>query len=191
MAWRIVGGLTGWLMSLAPLVIVNVLAFTGVIQPGDTAIAGGVGLLAGIALGGMVAGLLGGRRGAGGRGGATAGVITGALYAGSLVGLMYALREQHVLPYLLAQHPVRAIGAIGFVACILMIIAAMTGAASGRRSERIAIDQMAAAQRTHGASAPSMSQPRSAPYRQPSQPRPNMAPRQSTRESSREQAPRW
>ncbi len=156
MAWRIIGGLSGWLLSLAPLVLVNVMAFTHLIQPADTPLAGGAALLAGIALGGIVAGLLGGRRG-GGWGGTVAGMIAGVLFAGSLIGLMYRLRAQNVLPYLLALHPVRAMGAIGFVACILMIVAAGFGLVSGRHAERVAVERMAAAQRT----VRSASQPRS------------------------------
>lgn len=178
MAWRIIGGLSGWLLSLAPLVMVNMLAFTHVIQPADTPLAGGAALLAGIALGGMVAGLLGGRRG-GGWGGTVAGMVAGALFAGSLIGLMYQLRAQNVLPYLLALHPVRAVGAIGFVACILMIVAAGFGLVSARRAERVAVERMAAAQRAVGsASQPRASQPHamrpdtrgvSRPRRQPQQ----------------------
>lgn len=213
MAWRIIGGLSGWLLSLAPLVMVNVLAFTHLIQPTDTPLAGGAALLAGIALGGMVAGLMGGRRG-GGWGGTVAGMIAGALFAGSLIGLMYQLRTQNVLPYLLALHPVRAMGAIGFVACILMIVAAAFGLVSARRAERMAVEQMAAAQRAVGsASRPQASRPNemrpdarsaSSPQRQPqqaqrpahySQPHDARDPRYATRntpqEPSRQRTPRW
>lgn len=135
MAWRIVGGLSGWLVSLAPLVIVNILAFVTVIDPGMTPIAGGVGLILAIALGGLTAGLLGGKRG-GGTGGAIAGAIASALFTASLVALMYRLRAQGQLPYLLALHPLRAMGAIGFIACLLLGVAVMAGASAGRRQAR-------------------------------------------------------
>ncbi len=197
MAWRIIGGLSGWLLSLAPLALVNALAFTHLIQPADTPLAGGAALLAGIALGGIVAGLLGGRRG-GGWGGTVAGMIAGALFAGSLIGLMYLLLAQNVLPYLLALHPVRAMGAIGFVACILMIVAAGFGLVSGRRAERMAVEQMAAAQRTvrSGSQPRSPQQPQQQAQRPAhySQPRDARDPRYATRnaqEPSRERTSRW
>lgn len=136
MAWRIVGGLGGWLVSLAPLVIVNALAFTTAIDPGIIPIAGGAALVLGIALGGLLAGALGGRRGGGAWGGTVAGAIAALLFAASLVALMYALRAQHQLPYLLALHPIRAMGAIGFIASLVMLGAAAVGALSGRRGAR-------------------------------------------------------
>ncbi len=134
MTWRIVGGLGGWLMSLAPLVIVNALAFATAIDPSVVPIAGGVALIVGIALGGLLAGLLGGR--SGGWGGAVAGAIAAALFAATLIALMYDLRAQHQLPYLLALHPLRAMGAIGFIACLVMAVATLAGIAPGRRRAR-------------------------------------------------------
>jgi hypothetical protein len=134
MVWRIVGGLGGWLGSLAPLVIVNLLAFTTAIDPGLLSIAGGVALAVGVALGGLLAGLLGGKRGAG-WGGVMAGAIAAVLFAATLAALMYALRAQNDLPYLLALHPLRALGAIAFLACLVAGMAALVGAISGRRRE--------------------------------------------------------
>ena len=57
--WGLTGGLTGWLVSLAPLVGVNALAFTVTISPGLIPILGAGGLLLAIALGGLTAGMLG------------------------------------------------------------------------------------------------------------------------------------
>lgn len=182
MAWRILGGLSGWLVSLAPIVAVNVLAFTGVISPNDVAIAGGLALLLGIALGSWLAGALGGRSGPG-LGGVVAGVITAALFSGTLIGVMYLLRAQHQLPYLLALHPIRTTGAIGFVACLILCVAAVSGAASSRRAERRAVEQMAAAQRAYGVA----SQPRA---RQPEGSRPMRDPRRVSEPRMSERAPR-
>ena len=97
---RIAGGaMAGWLLSLAPLIVVNALSLTnGAVDPSSTALAGAGALALGIALGGLAAGLIGGRRG-----GAIAGAIAGALYAASLIGLMYALRAQGNLPNLVAS----------------------------------------------------------------------------------------
>jgi hypothetical protein len=132
MAWRIVGGLGGWLGSLAPLVIVNILAFTTAIDPSVIPIAGSAALLLGIALGGTLAGLLGGKRGAG-WGGVMAGAIAAALLAGTLIALGVYLRAQHQLPYLLALHPIRTVGAIGFIGCLVIGVAALVGAIAGNR----------------------------------------------------------
>jgi hypothetical protein len=165
MAGRIVGGLGGWLVSLAPLVVVNILAFTTAIDPGIIPIAGGVALVLGIALGGLLAGVLGGRRGGGGWGGTVAGAIAALLFAATLITLMYLLRAQHQLPYLLALHPVRAMGAIGFIASLVMLVAAAVGALSGRRGTQSAKEGSAQAarapmrERAPGAS--------SQPYRRP------------------------
>lgn len=145
MAWRIVGGLGGWLASLAPLIVVNALSLVTTISPDVISIAGGAGLIAGIALGGLIAGLLGGKRGAG-WGGAVAGAIAAALYSATLIGLMYALRAQSQLPYLLALHPVRTMGAIGFVACLVMALAAGVGAMIGSRQARRAAERTSVAQ---------------------------------------------
>lgn len=145
MAWRIVGGLSGWLVSLAPLVIVNILAYVSGIDPSMIPIAGGAGLILAVALGGMTAGMLGGKRG-GGFGGAIAGAIAAALFGASLVGLMYLLRAQGQLPYLLALHPVRAMGAIGFIACLILAVAVVAGVSAGRRQARLWGQSASAAQ---------------------------------------------
>lgn len=192
MAWRIVGGLSGWLVSLAPLVIVNVLALVTAINPGFVPIAGGAGLGLGIALGGLTAGLLGARRGGAGWGGSIAGAIAAALVAGTLIAIMYGLRAQHQLPYLLALHPIRAMGAIGFIACLVMGVAALVGALSGRRQTRHAA-RAALAARPKGVSdrrpAGSASQPYARPER-PSQrnPRDSRYPAES---HTRERSSRW
>lgn len=200
MAWRIVGGLGGWLGSLAPLVIVNILAFTTALDPSVIPIAGGVALLLGIALGGALAGLLGGKRGAG-WGGAIAGAIAATLLAGTLIALGLYLRAQDQLPYLLALHPIRTVGAIGFIACLVMVIGALVGAVTGSREEpRAAVAASVAARRP--AMSASRPYPPSGVQRGPSRP---VAPSQpsprgagASRETRRiaesrprERSPRW
>jgi hypothetical protein len=165
MAWRIVGGLGGWLGSLAPLVIVNLLAFTTAIDPGLLSLAGGVALVVGVALGGLLAGLLGGKRGAG-WGGVMAGAIAAVLFATTLAALMYALRAQNDLPYLLALHPLRALGAIAFLACLVAGVAALVGAIAGRRREARWQTQLARASARTTPRGPSQ------PYPRPGAPQP-------------------
>jgi hypothetical protein len=192
MAWRIVGGLGGWLGSLAPLVIVNILAFTTAIDPSLIPIAGGVALLLGIALGGSLAGLLGGKRGAG-WGGVMAGAIAAALLAGTLIALGVYLRAQGQLPYLLALHPIRTVGAVGFIGCLVIGIAALVGAVARRREA------------PHATAAASVAAPRPYPpsgvQRAPSRPMSPSQPSQrggAARETRRiaesrprERSPRW
>lgn len=184
MVWRIVGGLSGWIMGLAPLVVVNILAFTTAIDPGIIPIAGGAALLVGIALGGLLAGLLGGKRG-GAWGGVMAGAIAGALFAASLIALMYALRAQNQLPYLLALHPIRTIEAIVFVACLVVVVAALFGALAGGGAVRRAAAQAAQSPTRPAPGAPWQTNAPSGPYgrplhdgqRAPSQPYPPSAQR--------------
>ncbi len=201
MAWRIVGGLGGWLGSLAPLVIVNILAFSTAIDPSVIPIAGGVALLLGIALGGALAGLLGGKRGAGWSGSVMAGVIAAALLAGTLIALGVYLRAQHQLPYLLALHPIRTVGAIGFIGCLVMGIAALVGAVAGQREAPRATVAASVAARRPAMSA-SRPYPPSGVPRAPSRP---MAPSQPSQRGAsasretrriaesrpRERSPRW
>lgn len=205
MSWRIMGGLGGWLGSLAPLVIVNLLAFTTAIDPGALSIAGGVALVVGVALGGLLAGLLGGKRGAG-WGGTLAGVIAAILFAATLVALMYILRAQNNLPYLLALHPIRALGAIAFLAGLVAGVAALVGAFSGRRREARWQAQLARASARTTPRRPSQpyARPGAAqpPYTDrdayPSGPRPGLSQRQSpatarsrSESHARERSPRW
>ncbi|HEY7975095.1 MAG TPA: hypothetical protein VID72_07115, partial [Ktedonobacterales bacterium] len=196
-----IGGLSGWLTSLAPLVIVNLLALAGVMDPSFTPIAGGVALALGIVLGGLLAGLCGGRRGAG-WGGTVAGALAATLFGATLIGLGVLLWARHQLPYLLALHPIRAMGAVGFVGCLVMGVAAVTGALSARRRERRAVAQMAAARRSRGTSQqpPLRQRERNGSVRdadwpsQPTRQTPHTNPRdpRHTAESqARERAPHW
>jgi hypothetical protein len=134
--WILVGGLCGWLVSLAPLIGVNALAYTVAVSPGLIPIMGAVGLLLAIALGGLTAGLLGGRSG-GVWNSALAGLLAAMLFAGSLIVLINTLSARHELPYLLVYHAIRTRVAIGFIACLLLAVAAGVGAIFARR-ERIA-----------------------------------------------------
>jgi len=58
---RIVGGALAWAVSLAPLVVVNLIAYLGVFTLDEAAVIGAVALVAGVALGALTAGLVGGR----------------------------------------------------------------------------------------------------------------------------------
>lgn len=128
---RVAGGAAaGWLLSLAPLVVVNALSLNGgVFDPSATALAGAVALGLGVALGGLAAGLIGGRRG-----GVIAGVIAGALFAACLIALMYMLRAQGNLPNLVALHPVRTMGALVFIGALMAGLALGVSVLAGRKS---------------------------------------------------------
>ncbi len=58
---RIVGGALAWVVSLAPLVVVNLIAYVGLFTPDVAALIGAVALVTGVALGALTAGLMGGR----------------------------------------------------------------------------------------------------------------------------------
>lgn len=128
---RVAGGAAaGWLLSLAPLIVVNTLSLSGgVFDPSATALAGAIALGLGVALGGIAAGLIGGRRG-----GAIAGVIAGALFAACLIALMYTLRAQGNLPNLVAQHPVRTMGALVFIGALMAGVALGVSVLAGRKT---------------------------------------------------------
>ncbi|HEX9037817.1 MAG TPA: hypothetical protein VF808_12600 [Ktedonobacterales bacterium] len=130
MVARIAGGVVaGWILSLTPLIVVNALSLTSsAVDPSSTAVVGIVALGVGIALGGLGAGLIGGRRG-----GAIAGAIAGALNAASLIALKYLLRAQGALPNLVAQHPVRSMGALVFIGALVAGVALGVSALLGLR----------------------------------------------------------
>lgn len=199
--WWLIGGLCGWLISLAPLVGVNALAFTVTVSPGLIPILGAGGLLLAIALGGLIAGLLGGRGGDVWDSG-LAGLIAAALFAGSLLELINALSARNELPYLIANHLIRTEVAIGFIACLILAVAAGVGAISARRRERIALE--AARNQPRRPSGPaSQPYPRagmggaSRPPVRASQPSPDYRdprermPYEAAERSSRERTPRW
>jgi hypothetical protein len=154
-----------------------------------------VALVVGVALGGLLAGLLGGKRGAG-WGGVMAGAIAAILFAATLAVLMYALRAQHDLPYLLALHPLRALGAIAFLACLVAGMAALAGAISGRQREARWQAQLArASARTtpRGPSQPGRGSYSSGPFGAQAGPQrqaPSAA-RRSSESHARERSPRW
>ncbi|HEU0026252.1 MAG TPA: hypothetical protein VFQ25_03980 [Ktedonobacterales bacterium] len=173
MVARIAGGAAaGWLLSLAPLVVVNTLSLTsGVVDPSSTALAGVVALALGVALGGLAAGLIGGRRG-----GAIAGAVAGALFAASLIALMFALREQGNLPNLVALHPIRTMGALVFLGALVAGVALVT-ALIGQRDGPVA-PRSASAPRGQVSGprqpGPTWQGPQSGPVRGQSQPRPDL-----------------
>lgn len=171
---RVAGGaLAGWLLSLAPLVVVDALSLTsGVIDPSSTALVGALALSLGIALGGLAAGLIGGRHGG------VAGSIAGALFAACLIALMYTLRAQGKLPNLVAMHPVRTMGALAFIGALLAGVALLASALMGLRSAPAVVrrrDGPAPDTRIGGPRQRDVSRPGSAshPARGASQPRPD------------------
>ncbi len=201
--WGLIGGLCGWLVSLAPLVGVNALAYTVALSPSLIPIMGAGGLLLAIALGGLTAGLLGGR-GGGVWDSGLAGLIAAALFAGSLIAFIKVLGAQDALPNLLVEHPIRTQVAVGFIACLILAVATGVGAFFAQRRERIA--EQAERMRQRRPSGPGQqpysragmgvtsrppargSQPM-ADYRDPRDPR-ERAPSGAERQS-RERTPRW
>lgn len=165
----IVAAIAGWLLGIAPLAVVNTLSLAqGAVDPSATAVAGISALVAGILLGGLAAGLIGGHRG-----GAIGGAAAGALFTASLVGLELWLQSRGSLPVLVAEHPIRTIGALIFIGVLLAGVALGVAVSLGMRaarSEARAVRAFAAARdaargdlarsRPMG---PPASQPRSAP----------------------------
>lgn len=175
MVARIAGGaVAGWLLSLAPLIVVNAISLNnGVVDPSSTALAGAVALALGIALGGLAAGLIGGRRG-----GVIAGAIAGALFAACLIGLMYALRAQGNLPNLVALHPVRTVGALVFIGALVAGVALLSVMLMRGRTLPVSEAARSGPAPRSQASGPRQPNPawpgpRSGPVRGQSQPRPD------------------
>jgi hypothetical protein len=176
MVARIAGGaVAGWLLSLAPLIIINALSLnSGIVDPSSTALAGAGALALGIALGGVAAGLIGGRRG-----GAGAGAISGAIVTASLIAFKFALQAQNNLPNLVEQHPIRTYGALVFIGALVASVALVTAILTGRRAtpaDLIAPRDSAPRNQVSGIrqSGPAWSSgPQSGPMRRQSQPRPD------------------
>jgi hypothetical protein len=139
MAARIVGGIVGWLLSLLPLVAVNVADYFGLFSYDEAALAAAAALFFGLLLGGIVSGRIGGRRradGSGGAGGASlAGGIAALLYSVTLIGLMIGSGYRDTAPPLIAEHPLRISVVIVFFAALLLAIAFITGLLMGRRAD--------------------------------------------------------
>lgn len=153
---RIPGAALAWVVSVAPLAAVNLIAYLGVFTLNEAALAGAVALVAGVALGALTAGLSGGRArdlaanaeapvapsGAwdadearlGARGALVVGGIAATLYALTMGGLIALAGWLNVLPNIVAQHPLRITAAIICVAAIFLGLALLVGWLAARGS---------------------------------------------------------
>lgn len=133
---RYLGGLYGWLASMAPLIVINGMGYVGLLNSQEAALAGAAALLGGPLLGGVVAGYYAGapsRREPGGMASAAvAGGVASALYLAGVAGLLIAATQLGALPQIIADHPIRAGTAVVFLALILLAVAVAVGAWSGR-----------------------------------------------------------
>lgn len=134
MATRIWGGIAGWLLGIAPLLVVNAVVYFGIYYFPDPFLAGAIALLAGLLLGGVVAGLIGGRSsrtGGGASGAASTGLVAAGLYAVSVIGLMEAARIFDAPLFALTEHPIRVSVGVLFFAALLLLVALVTGTLAG------------------------------------------------------------
>jgi hypothetical protein len=138
MSGRIGGGVAGWIAGVLPLLAVNVADYVGFFTFDEAVVAGTAALVAGIVLGGGVAGYIGGRTRPGRPGGAVA-----AAPAGMLAALLFALSEGALLVGtsirtsavdFSALEWIRRGLTVIFFAALLLGIALLAGAVSGRRS---------------------------------------------------------
>jgi len=136
---RILGGIAGWLVGVLPLVIVNLVGFAGTLSPDQAALAGAIGLVGGVILGGVVAGYIGGRSGAI-AGALLSGGIATLLYVTSVGSLLLVAGSQGDLPNIILEHPIRVGVAVLCVGAVLLMIALLSGFVSsrGQRSEDVA-----------------------------------------------------
>jgi hypothetical protein len=128
---------TGWLAGTVPLLVVNIASYENLLDQQESALAGAVALLAGIALGGIAAGYFGARarRGDGGTTGAgMAGGLAAVLYVATLLGLMIGSSRLEIAPALITVHPIRVSLAIVCLAAVLLLIALGVGALVGKNA---------------------------------------------------------
>jgi len=131
--WAWIGaGIAGWLVSLLPLVGVNVAAYNGLFGYEVPATAGAFALLGGILLGGLVTGLIAGRKGQGLRAAAVSGGCAALLYVGSVIALVYGTGYLDAAQALIAAHPERLAIAVVFCGALLFAVAFLVGAFTGR-----------------------------------------------------------
>lgn len=138
MARILAGGGGGWFVAVLPLVVVNALGYTGVLDPAQAAFYGASALALGILLGGLLAGRIGSRphsdsqqdRAGGPRIGA--GALAATLYVFTLLGICLVARHLGVLPPVIVIHPVRMALVILFFGSTLFAIAVMYGLWAGR-----------------------------------------------------------
>jgi hypothetical protein len=172
MGTRILGGIVGWLLSVAPLLAVNAVDYFGVYYFPDPFVAGAIALVAGLLLGGITAGLIGGRaRNAGGpRGAGVTGIVAATLYAVSVFGLLEAARAFDALPQAVTEHPIRAGLGILFLAALLVLVTLVTGVLARKPAETPAASAKTPAQPARPGSAqrvPGTSRPAGPVYGQP------------------------
>lgn len=139
---RLVGGLLGWLAAIVPLVAVNIANIVGIFDFGEMMTWGAVALIFGLLVGGILAGIFGGRARAGASGGAIggagAGGVAALLFVVTIIVLLIGASVMDSAPLLLQD---QALGVIGmlmglvFIGALLMTIAAVTGAVTGRGEE--------------------------------------------------------
>lgn len=174
MRTRILGGITGWLLGVAPLLAVNAVDYFGIYYFPDPFVAGAIALVAGLLLGGIAAGLIGGRSretGGGAWGAGTTGLVAAALYAVSVIALMEAARAFDALPFAVTEHPIRVSLGILFLATLLLLVALVTGVFVGRLAEAPATHVTTRSQPARRMSAPNAQSMPNAP-RQPGTSRP-------------------
>jgi MFS family permease len=164
---RIVGGLVGWIVSVSPLILVNILGALGVLSWDDAFIASAVALLAGPLLGGLVAGYLAVRpereTRSGARAAGLAGGLVAALYFLSVLCLVvFALRPE-TIPATLQEHPLRsslAVLALAIFALSAVGAAFFLGAWFDRHTYQVAYESYTAKMRAINAQkAPNASRP--------------------------------
>ena len=118
---RVRDGALGWLASLLPLVVVNILGYLGYFDTQDALIAGALALLGGLVLGGVVAGTLSGRARVKRRKRVsprapdrwwTAAATAGGLYVVTLLSLITAAMLLGVGPDIVAMYPAPVVVAI-------------------------------------------------------------------------------
>lgn len=138
---RVAGGVAGWLISLLPLLAVNLAAYLGVFTINDAVVLGELTLAGGLLLGGIITGVIGSRPRPSLPGG-----VTGAFYTGGIAALLYALTLfiagivitllGSTSDFFASQSPIGVIIALVaaalFPAALLAMIAVVTGMIASR-----------------------------------------------------------
>lgn len=164
---RLIGGIAGWLCGVVPLVAVNAADYLGLLTYQDAFVAGALGMLGGVLLGGIVAGVIGGRGGVGHSAGA--GGIAAALYATTVVGLLLGASAIEPGSPLTTVDPLRVGALVAFVATLLLALALATGALTGRSARHADVRMPVPSSANHRAGVPyGAGAPQYGPPRQPS-----------------------
>ena len=134
MRGRIGSGVAGWLAALAPLIIANLATYLGYLNFNEAVLAGTLGLVGSVLLGGVVAGILGGRNGGGARGSFASGGISAVLYTVSVIALNIIVSLSVSSSPQFLSNPIPACMAVLFCAALLLGVALIVGALVGTRS---------------------------------------------------------